>query len=91
MKDRVVTERPPKGLLLHCGGKLVSRQELWTVPTPSRTRSWYPLPHRSVLNEIEVQLQGCGFTITEQAHALSHDGDRYFGVMTVTLPERSIT
>ena len=91
MQDRVVPERPPKGLLLHCGGKLVSRQELWTVPTPSRTRSWYPLPHRSVVSEVEDQLQGCGFTITEQAHALSHDKARYFGIMTITIPSRSIT
>jgi len=91
MQDSVVPERSPKGLLLHCGGKLVSRQELWTVPTPSRTRSWYPLSHSSVVSEVEDQLQGCGFTITESAHALSNDRARYFGVMCITIPERSIT
>ena len=86
-----VAPKPPRGMLLHCGAELVSRGELWTVPTPDRTRSWYPLAHSAVVSEVEEQLESCGFSITDQAHALSHDGARYFGVMTITIPERSIT
>jgi hypothetical protein len=68
----------------------VDRLELSTVPTPPNTTSWYPLPHSRVLGEVEAQLVSCGFIITEQAHALTHDGARYFGVLNITLPGRGI-
>jgi len=91
LNDPVVAPKPPKGMLLHCGAELVHRNSLYEVPTPKATRTWYPLSHTSVLNEIEVQLRACGFLITEEAHALSHNGDRYFGVLSVTLPNRNIS
>jgi len=91
MNDPVVAPKPPRGMLLHCGAELVNRNSLYEVPTPKATRTWYPLSHTSVLNEIELQLRSCGFDITEEAHALSHNGARYFGVLSVTLPNRSIS
>jgi hypothetical protein len=85
-----VAPKPPKGMLLHCGAKLVNRNSLYEVPTPKATRTWFPLSHTAVLNEIELQLRSCAFEITEETHALSHNGDRYFGVLSVSLPNRSI-
>jgi len=86
----VVAQKPPKGMLLHCGAELVSKEQLWEVPTPEHTETWYPLAHFSVFAEVQTQLRSCGFIITEQAHALSHDGQRYFGVLNITLPGRGI-
>ncbi|MEI6714370.1 MAG: DUF932 domain-containing protein [Verrucomicrobiota bacterium] len=86
----VVSQKPPKGMLLHCGAELVSKEQLWEVPTPNHTDTWYPLPHFSVLTEVRSQLVACGFIITEEAHALSHDGQRYFGVLNITVPGRGI-
>lgn len=75
-------------MLLHCGAEIVSREQLFAVPTPPRTQTWYPLSHRKILGEVETQLETSGFTIVEETHALSHAGARYFGVMSVTLPGR---
>ena len=83
------TQRPPKGMLLHCGAELVTRQQLAEVPTPSSTDTWYPLPHTTVLRAVEDQLEACGFIISETAHALSHDGDCYFGVLNITVQGRN--
>jgi hypothetical protein len=85
-----VAQKPPKGMLLHCGAELVSRNQLWEVPTPDNTETWYPLAHRRVFSEVQDQLKSCGFIVTEEAHALSHDGQRYFGVLNITLPGRGI-
>jgi len=76
-------------MLLHCGAETVSRGQLFDVPTPPGTRTWYPLSHRTILREVETQLESCGFTILEETHALSHEGARYFGVLSVTLPNRA--
>jgi len=80
---------PVRGLLLHCGGEVVSRGELLGVPTPQGTRTWYPMSHGTILDEVETQLRGCGFQITNETHALSHGGARYFGVLSVTVIGRS--
>jgi len=90
VEQPLVSQKPPKGMLLHCGAQLVSRDELWEVPTPDHTDTWYPLPHFSVLTEVRSRLVACGFLITEEAHALSHDGRRYFGVLNITTPGRGI-
>lgn len=34
----------PKGLMLHCGGHLKSREEVFAIPLPEETRSYVPLP-----------------------------------------------
>lgn len=86
---RIVEQgQPVRGMLLHCGAELVSRHQLFNVPTPRGTSTWYPLPHRALLEEVQTQLEGCGFAIGRESHALSHDGARYFGVMEVKLPEQ---
>ena len=81
-------QAPTRGMLLHCGAQTVSREDLLAVPTPRGTQTWYPLGHSTILGEVETQLESSGFTILEETHALSHEGARYFGVMSVSLPNR---
>ena len=82
-------QAPTRGMLLHCGAQIVSREDLLAVPTPRGTQTWYPLSHETILREVVGQLESSGFAILEETHALSHDGARYFGVMSVTLPSRA--
>ena len=79
--------KPVPGMLLHCGANLVDRPTLFDVPTPKGTKTWFPLAHQALLEEVETQLESCSFTIGRESHALSHDGARYFGVMEVHLPD----
>ena len=51
----------PKGMLLHCGAQVVDRQDLFEVATPHGSKTWYPLPHRSLVTEVENQLQAAAF------------------------------
>jgi hypothetical protein len=80
--------QPVSGMLLHCGAHLVDRPALKAVATPRGTSTWYPLAHQDLLEEVETQLGSVGFTIGRESHALSHDGQRYFGVMEVRLHDR---
>lgn len=59
------------------------------MPTPRGTATWFPLSHRTILGEVETQLKAVGFTVEEEAHALSHDGARYFGVLSLSSPGRT--
>ncbi len=68
-------------LLMHCGGRHVTRDDVANVSTPTRTRSWVPVPHHRLLDLVESTIEGQGYRVTNQAHGLWGDGDRYFGLM----------
>jgi hypothetical protein len=74
------------GMLLHCGAETVDRREVYGIPTPAGTDTWFPLAHAGLITEVENQLTATGFQVTGESHALSHEGARYFGLFEVNTP-----
>ena len=70
-------------LVLHCGAAAVERAALKSVHTPMATATWSPIPHLRLVEQVERALSAAKFMIVNQAHALSHAGDRYFGLIQV--------
>ncbi len=70
-------------LILHCGAHAVPRTELDHVQTPTATDTWQPIPHHAYLAHIEATLPAHGLRVVNEAHALTHDGGRYFGLLQV--------
>lgn len=70
-------------LLLHCGASAVSRRELATVPTPQPTHTWMPIAHTKMLGQVERTLKANGIDVVGEAHSLTADGQRYFGLLEV--------
>ncbi len=70
-------------LLLHCGAHKVNREELPQVTMPRRTATWQPIPHHDLLTLVENTLPRYGMRIIEQAHAITHEGHRYFGLLQI--------
>ena len=70
-------------LILHCGAAEVPRKALATVPTPRPTETWRPIPHEQYVRQVEWELPRYGLDIVQEAHALTHDGTRYFGLIQV--------
>ena len=68
-------------------GHSASLAPKWTGPQHPDRPTWYPLPHRDLVAEVEWQLESAGFQITGSAHALSHEGSRYFGVLQIRTPD----
>jgi hypothetical protein len=75
-----------KGLMLHCGGHVKTREEVFAVPAPSATASYAPLPYESFLVRIEKQLAVEGIKITEERLALAKEGQRLFGLLALEMP-----
>jgi len=76
-----------KGLMLHCGSQLKTREEVFAVPVPAATASYTPLPYESFITRIEKQLVVEGIQISDQRLALGKDGQRLFGLMSLKMPE----
>ena len=77
------TQRPRSNLLLHCGGRAVERNIVQRVPTPIATETWTPIPHIDLVTRVEHTLKANGLVVGQQAHSLSHEGHRYFGLMEI--------
>jgi hypothetical protein len=75
-----------KGLMLHCGGQLKSKEEVFGVPVPAQTATYVPLPYESFLTRIEKQLSVEGIQVVEERLALTKDGQRLFGLMALEMP-----
>lgn len=75
------------GLMLHCGGQLKSREEVFAVPLPQATASYVPLSYESLVTRIEKQLAVEGIRITNQQLALAQNGQRLFGLIHVEMPQ----
>src|SRR5260370_15929714 len=84
-KMEEVLQPPPRraDLLLHCGAHAVDRVIIGTTPTPEPTVTWTPLSHMALIEEVEQVLNSNGLSVVNQAHSLSHHGQRYFGLMEI--------
>lgn len=74
------------GLMLHCGGQLKTRDEVFAVPVPAATDTYAPLPYESFVTRVEKQLAVEGIGIPEERLALAKNGQRLFGLLALTMP-----
>ena len=85
--DPVAPPEPKRcNLLLHCGSSAVTRGELAVSQTPRPTVTHKPVSHIKVLQTVEKALLQRGIAIVGQAHGLTHDSQRYFGLLEVLSP-----
>lgn len=70
-------------LMLHCGAAKVEREQLALVHTPAATRTWQPVPHLDFITGVETALTAANMRVVEQAHSLTKEGNRYFGLFQV--------
>ncbi len=70
-------------LILHCGASHVEMNEIRRVQTPPPTETWQPIPHYQLITAVQKTLNRTNLNVGNQAHSLSHDGDRYFGLMEI--------
>jgi len=70
-------------LMLHTGAATVAREQLALVPLPAKTASYMPIPHHTLLEQVEGVLLQSGYNVVTQAHGLTRDGNRYFGLLQV--------
>ena len=64
-------------------GKYVGRDEIASIPTPTGTASWHPVPHLDVINAVSEVVRAHNWTITEEQFGLAREGQKLFGVMKI--------
>jgi len=72
------------GLLLHCGGHSVNRNQLAMLPVPAPKGSRHVCrPFIEDVNIVSDELDRLGFNITGEAFGLAREGQRFFGTMEI--------
>jgi hypothetical protein len=77
------SKRRHPNLLLHCGAHAVELKQVATIATPAPTDTWCPIPHHQLIDTVQRTLAATNLKIGSQAHSLTHDGSRYFGLMEI--------
>ena len=73
-------------LLLHCGAREVTPEELASVPCPAPEGRWRPVPHGTVLTNATTALTDAGYRVETMQLGLSRGDARFFGVLTLATP-----
>lgn len=77
-------------MMLHCGANLVSPLDVRSVHTPAPTDTHYPVSHESLIEQVvRVARARSDLGIEDQAHSMSHGGDRYFGMFRMHAPNEN--
>jgi hypothetical protein len=73
-------------LMLHSGANAVSYDDLRAVPLPAPTDTHNPVAHHEIVELVRYTLGFYGHEIAEESHAVTPDGMRYFGLMSLCSP-----
>ena len=67
--------------LNHGCSRLVTLDEMETIPAPAGTDTWRPVPHRQVAGAIRSAAIARGLNIAREEYSVTHDDAKMFGVI----------
>ena len=70
-------------LMTMCGSMKVNRDQIDNAELPEATKTHCPIPHGTLLEHVDANLECTGLAVINEAHAVSEDGQRYFGMLQV--------
>ena len=73
-------------LVLHCGAREVTREELDTIGAPPPTETWFPTKHATVIETVKESLANAGFQIERARFGLSRNDMRMFSTFDLASP-----
>lgn len=73
-------------LIIHHGAAPVTYDDLRTVATPEGTETHVPVAHHEIVELVRYTLGFYGHEIAEEHHAVTEDGARYFGLLSLRSP-----
>src|SRR5438128_6235953 len=76
--------------LSHSRSVLVGRQDLKDLPTPESTPTHFPIPHWKFVETLAESLYFRHLEIEGEEFALSPDGMRFFGALTLNVEESGV-
>ena len=73
-------------LMIHAGAQALAYDDLRAIETPEGTDTHVPIAHHEIVELVRYTLGFYGHEITEESHAVTPDGARYFGLFSLRSP-----
>jgi hypothetical protein len=73
-------------LMLHCGARTATRDEVLVHRAPPDEGRWHPVAHGRVYEVVRRSLADAGYEVEAETFGLSHHDARFFGVLTLRAP-----
>ncbi|MCE9530877.1 MAG: hypothetical protein K8T89_07105 [Planctomycetes bacterium] len=81
-------------LMLHQGGREVSREQLTQFILPPATRTWKPISHAAVLDTALRTLEEAGYSVAKMRLGVAREAQRFFATLDLTTaltPDGTVT
>ena len=88
--DNAQGASPKLNLNLMGEGNRLDFSEIEKLSTPTATKSWKPLPHAQVIDEMRNQADKVGLNIVQEMHLTHRNDSRYFGLFEVQSESKDI-
>jgi hypothetical protein len=79
-----------EAMLSHARSVLIGRQDLKDLPTPEPTATHFPIPHARFVETLAESLHFRHLEIVGEEFAVSPDGMRFFGALTLNVEESGV-
>jgi hypothetical protein len=76
--------------LLHAKSRLLGRQDLKDLPTPTPTATHFPIAHSRIVETLAETLHFRHLTIVAEEYAVSADDMRFFAALTLNVEESGV-
>lgn len=70
-------------LVLHCGARSITREQLNAIEAPAPTASWCPVAYGKLVAEVERSLGASNMRIVNEAYGVTDENARMFGLLQV--------
>ena len=70
-------------LVLHCGARHITREQLAIIPCPTATETWHPIPHIRLVEEVQRSLAASNMRIVNESYGVTEDNGRMFGLLEI--------
>lgn len=70
-------------LVLHCGGRAVTREQAEAVPVPAWTHSYRVVSYAAAIDAVHNAARVMGREITAESYGLGRDGNHLFALITL--------
>jgi Domain of unknown function (DUF932) len=85
-RSTLMPEQAKSALVLHCGAREVTREELARVATPAATETWFPVSHDTCVATVQESLTAAGFEIRQMRFGLARNDARMFATVDLASP-----
>lgn len=79
-----------EAVLSHSRSVLVGRQDLKDLPTPAATATHFPVPHWRIVETLAESLAFRHLDVVGEEYAVSPDGMRFFGALTLNVEDSGV-